>query len=571
MEYYAQGQGAPSSFAGLEGSVSDPNTGAVLSTLAPSEEWHLRHGAPSPASPTADTGLEESVWQMTLQSAEGMEAPQGPYPERPGEPDCTYYMRTGVCGFGMSCRFNHPPNRKLAASVARNKGEYPERLGQPECQYYLKTGTCKFGATCKYHHPRDKAGSTGRVQLNFLGLPLRPGEKECAYYMRTGSCKYNVTCKFHHPQPTVGGLVPISGSSIYAAAAGPSSPAPQPYQGLPSWPIATRTPYIPSPRLQGPSSYAPMIPIGQGIVSVPGWNTYQGPVGPMAQPDGQQHPIGTGYVYTQQSDPASGGGVHGTFPQFMQASTAMGLPTLQSQQSLGSQKDNFPERPGQPECQYYMKTGDCKFGITCKYHHPKDRATPSPTCGLSPMGLPLRPGAQPCTFYTRYGICKFGPTCKFDHPLSGLPYSPSASSLTDMPVAPYPTLAPSEIQQDATQQVVSGSSNEASAAAITEEPPDHNDIKDGSTEAGAAQSNTGTTGPNSAQGGQTLSMISSRTILLYICFREGDSTTFHLRNLLLSPQLFVPPTPDGTAKRSEVSLLDSALVSTTGTWPEVLK
>lgn len=41
-------------------------------------------------------------------------------------------------------------------------------------QYYLKTGTCKFGATCKYHHPRDKAGSTGRVQLNFLGLPLRP-------------------------------------------------------------------------------------------------------------------------------------------------------------------------------------------------------------------------------------------------------------------------------------------------------------------------------------------------------------------------------------------------------------
>lgn len=40
-------------------------------------------------------------------------------------------------------------------------------------QYYLKTGTCKFGATCKYHHPREKAGSTGRVHLNVLGLPLR--------------------------------------------------------------------------------------------------------------------------------------------------------------------------------------------------------------------------------------------------------------------------------------------------------------------------------------------------------------------------------------------------------------
>lgn len=41
-------------------------------------------------------------------------------------------------------------------------------------QYYLKTGTCKFGATCKFHHPRDKAGVAGRVLLNVLGYPLRP-------------------------------------------------------------------------------------------------------------------------------------------------------------------------------------------------------------------------------------------------------------------------------------------------------------------------------------------------------------------------------------------------------------
>ncbi|CAM6082199.1 unnamed protein product [Calypogeia fissa] len=438
MEYYAQGQGAPSSFAGLEGTGSDLSTGPVLTSLPLSEDWHPRHGAHSPASTGADTSLEEAVWQMTLQPQEGMDASQGQYPERPGEPDCTYYMRTGLCGFGMSCRFNHPPNRKLAAAVARGKGEYPERHGQPECQYYLKTGTCKFGATCKYHHPREKAGSTGRVQLNVLALPLRPGEKECAYYMRTGSCKYSVTCKFHHPPPTaVGALVPIS-SSIYATAGGASLPAPQPYPGgLPTWPIA-RSPYMSSARLQGPSSYGPMLLPAQGIVSMPGWSTYQGPVGPIASPEGQQHPMGTGFVYTQQTDPVSGG-VHGNYPPYLPGTTAMGLPALQAQQSLGPHKDMiFPERPGQPECQYYMKTGDCKFGITCKYHHPKDRATPSPTCGLSPMGLPLRPGTQPCTFYTRYGICKFGPTCKFDHPLGGLPYSPSASSLTDMPVAPYP-------------------------------------------------------------------------------------------------------------------------------------
>nr|GMC52078.1 zinc finger CCCH domain-containing protein ZFN-like isoform X1 [Ipomoea batatas] len=53
-------------------------------------------------------------------------------------------------------------------------GEYPERVGQPECQYYLKTGTCKFGITCKFNHPREKAGIAGRVALNVLGYPLRP-------------------------------------------------------------------------------------------------------------------------------------------------------------------------------------------------------------------------------------------------------------------------------------------------------------------------------------------------------------------------------------------------------------
>jgi hypothetical protein len=74
----------------------------------------------------------------------------------------------------------------------------------------------------------------------------------------------------------------------------------------------------------------------------------------------------------------------------------MGVPAIQPH-NTNSQRDTiFPERPGQPECQYYMKTGDCKFGITCRYHHPKDRAIPSPTCILSPMGLPLRPVRNLC-------------------------------------------------------------------------------------------------------------------------------------------------------------------------------
>jgi hypothetical protein len=53
--------------------------------------------------------------QMTIQSHDPLEeigTSSGPYPERPGEQDCAYYMRTGLCGYGMNCHFNHPPNVK---------------------------------------------------------------------------------------------------------------------------------------------------------------------------------------------------------------------------------------------------------------------------------------------------------------------------------------------------------------------------------------------------------------------------------------------------------------------------
>lgn len=31
-----------------------------------------------------------------------------PYPDRPGERDCQFFLRTGQCGYGNTCRYNHP-------------------------------------------------------------------------------------------------------------------------------------------------------------------------------------------------------------------------------------------------------------------------------------------------------------------------------------------------------------------------------------------------------------------------------------------------------------------------------
>ncbi|KAI7746340.1 hypothetical protein M8C21_030591 [Ambrosia artemisiifolia] len=354
-------------------------------------------------------GLEEPMWQLGL-GDEGGEV----YPERPDEADCIYYLKTGVCGYGSRCRFNHPRDRggSVVGGLRGGGGGYPERVGQPVCQYYMRTGMCKFGASCKYHHPRQGIGSSATVALNVSGYPLRPGEKECSYYLKTGQCKFGVTCKFHHPQPA--GMIPS-----------PSPPPPPPPQPLSAgnWPVA-RAPFVSGPYL--PGTYGPML-TPPGMVPFPGWNPYQAPVHPGASPNSQSiFGGGPAYAMTQLSPSANS------------------YPLTKSQTEHA-----FPQRPGEPECQFYMTTGDCKYGSSCRYHHPQEWTIPNTNFGLSPMGLPLRPGAPLCSHYAQNGVCKFGPSCKFDHPMGTLSYSPSTSSLAEMPVAPYPvgsfigTLAPS--------------------------------------------------------------------------------------------------------------------------------
>jgi hypothetical protein len=54
--------------------------------------------------------IAEAFWRLTINENQdgGGVAQSNPYPDRPGEPDCIYYLRTGLCGYGSNCRFNHP-------------------------------------------------------------------------------------------------------------------------------------------------------------------------------------------------------------------------------------------------------------------------------------------------------------------------------------------------------------------------------------------------------------------------------------------------------------------------------
>ncbi|PHT68405.1 hypothetical protein T459_27892 [Capsicum annuum] len=386
----------------------------------------------------------EPILQLSVGVGGGNGSGSELYPERPNAPDCGYYRRNGFCGYGARCRFNHPPNRSLVMEALRATiGEHPERFGQAVCQYYMKTGMCKFGAFCKYHHPRQGEGYPSLVTHNIHGYPLRPNERKFLHYMRTGQCKYDFTCKFHHHHP-----LPVQEPFLFPAAI----PPPTTYPALQSpsihsteqygmvfgnWPVLRPTLLSGSylPRTYGPTLIPPE------MVPMPDWTSYLAFASPVA---------------SQSTQSAGVGPVYG--PMQLSASTLVGpcmSLTASPSASINIQKEfAFLNRPGQPECRYCVKFGECKYGSSCKYHHP-------PQC----YGSSLRPGAPICSHYSQVGVCKFGPSCKFDHPL-GISYSPSASFLADMPVAPYPggsfvgTLDPSSSSSDLRPELVSGSSKE---------------------------------------------------------------------------------------------------------------
>lgn len=337
----------------------------------------------------SDGNIEEAIWRLKINDNQegGGVAQSNLLPDRPGEPDCIYYLRTGLCGFGNNCRFNHPA---YASQGTQFNGDLPERVGQPDCGYFLKTGTCKYGSTCKFHHPRDRRGA-GPVSFNTLGLPMRQEEKSCPFYMRTGSCKFGPACKFHHPQPVSPGIAfPVASPPAFGSLGSAALPSNLSY---PAWSFP-RVPYVSGPQ---PPPYVPVvIPPSQGVMSAGYWNTYVGNI--RAVPS--TGIVGSNIVYNPRNP-----GELGSIGQVPLLSNS--IPTL-------------PERPDQPECRYFMSTGTCKYGTDCKYHHPKERIA-QPATHL--LGLPSRPGQAVCSYYGMYGICKYGPTCKFDHPPLPNPYN----------------------------------------------------------------------------------------------------------------------------------------------------
>ncbi|KAG6480275.1 hypothetical protein ZIOFF_063755 [Zingiber officinale] len=291
--------------------IPPPGSTEVLTELARLlMEEKTRNGGGGPETAAAGDGAGVDPDPGTPN--EGEKEPEKEVPTQfHKRPDCAFFMKTGTCKFGPSCRDRirrvclviigelygldsqvwsksdgenaqfqkndmgkqkGPPFKKvdkveLQTSSRRLEQEDSKitekrsneaisgKTGIIECKFYTTPGGCKYGNSCKYAHFPKKIEVTPIV-LNFLGLPIRPGMKECPYYMRTGNCKYTVNCKYHHPNPTIAtdeqGALPdcqIIGSERHIALGVSGPPAiPIPAQG---------TFYVPTPLTVASPSYFP--------------------------------------------------------------------------------------------------------------------------------------------------------------------------------------------------------------------------------------------------------------------------------------------------------------------------
>lgn len=131
-----------------------------------------------------------------------------------------------------------------------------------------------------------------------------------------------------------------------------------------------------------------------------------------------------GYGMMNQQNSMDGSDMQKFQMQMAMASTANGF------NSVG-----LPLREGANICSYFANYGECKYGPSCRFHHPenllpqygpdgtvlpKDPSTfignGSETENNNSLGYPLRPGQNPCTFFSKTGICRYNKTCKWDHP-----------------------------------------------------------------------------------------------------------------------------------------------------------
>ena len=177
--------------------------------------------------------------------------------------------------------------------------------------------------------------------------------EDCRDYLRTGRCKYGASCKYNHP-PNVqngGGLKPLDPSEPLFPSR-PNEPICQYYlkHGTCKFGQACKFDHPPQNAMH--------------VVAVGGQVQFMN-MGPMNISEPQPTtPIVLNPMVTD---------TNGMVLQFL------------------------PQRVDEPDCIYFLKNGRCKYGATCRYHHPV------PSQGSRRAVVESKPRRQPDMYSTRGG------------------------------------------------------------------------------------------------------------------------------------------------------------------------
>ncbi|GJN18376.1 hypothetical protein PR202_gb05531 [Eleusine coracana subsp. coracana] len=306
----------------------------------------------------------------------------------------------------------------LLLQVQNIEDSYPEQPGAPDCPYYTKTGECGFKSKCKFNHPKEKvnkfkAGTDNEESLiaDSTVLPVRPSEPVCSvrnfnaclYYEKTGKSKFGTRCRFNYSKDKE--LQPLTGKqTIYTATIDAEL-----CNGAADGSISVKANMSAAPAEAHNAKGLPIRPVYIHQVFISFWV--------QTVDAASAAPVVAGILPT----PAP------IAPVAVLNPVATFLPGFDIQPTLVPVEPEpiiYPQRPGETVCDFYMKTGYCKYTDNCRFHHPIDRSAPRPneswdpqqTVTLTLAGLPRREDAEICAFYIKSGTCKFGVQCKFDHP-----------------------------------------------------------------------------------------------------------------------------------------------------------
>ncbi|CAK0865998.1 unnamed protein product [Prorocentrum cordatum] len=305
-----------------------------------------------PGPPGAEAFAEQQF--LALCAGARVDLNEHGYPLRADAKDCQHYVNTGECKYGAQCRYNHPCFSRASSKSGDDwqkskwaRGSWEEwKTGKDEnwrkegrsdsgdawhqennSRGYVaserwedwKTGmadTWQKGAPPKQQEWTDRyaQGRDAEVKLNESGYPRRADAKDCEHYVRTGECKFGAQCRYNHPSSGR-----ASSAGQWAASQGQDSTSRQS-----AW--------------QSDASHA-------SFQTARRW---------------EERKNGKAEHWQQENKESQPRQQEWREPREWSRDADAEL-----------NAKGFPLRPGEQDCQHYVKTGECKFGAQCKWNHPE--------------------------------------------------------------------------------------------------------------------------------------------------------------------------------------------------------